>query len=256
MSIPSTGTLTVRGVLPNADRALLPGMFVRIRVPLALEQAEALLVPDMALGADQAGRYLLVVDKDNVVQQRTVTTGQLVGKLRVIDTGICRRRPGGGHAASRRRSPARRWRRSRPAITADARRDARQVADDLEILHRTAGAGQCAGDRHRADRRGRAVRPAGGAVSERGAADGVGHHALSRRQRRDRDEHGGAADRAAGERRAGHAVHAVHQRDRRHLCADRHLRDRHRSEFRAGAGAEPRVGAPWPRCRRRCRCRA
>jgi hypothetical protein len=47
-----------------------------------------LLVPDTALGADQSGRYLLVVDKDDVVQQRTVTTGSLVGALRVIRTGL------------------------------------------------------------------------------------------------------------------------------------------------------------------------
>ena len=61
------------------------------------------------------------------------------------------------------------------------------------------------------------------------------------RQRGDRDEHRGAADRAAGQRRAGHALHAVDQRVRRHLLADRDLRDRHRPEFRAGAGAEPRL---------------
>lgn len=85
---PSTGTLLVRGLLQNANRALLPGMFLRIRVPLALEKTEALLVPDQALGADQAGPYLLVVDKDNVVQQRTVTPGQVVGKLRVIEQGV------------------------------------------------------------------------------------------------------------------------------------------------------------------------
>jgi hypothetical protein len=40
------------------------------------------------LGADQSGSYLLVVDKDNVVQQRTVQTGQLEGKLRVIVSGV------------------------------------------------------------------------------------------------------------------------------------------------------------------------
>ena len=85
---PSTGTLLVRGLLQNANRALLPGMFLRIRVPLALEKTEALLVPDQALGADQAGPYLLVVDKDNVVQQRTVKPGQVVGKLRVIEQGV------------------------------------------------------------------------------------------------------------------------------------------------------------------------
>ena len=61
------------------------------------------------------------------------------------------------------------------------------------------------------------------------------------RQRGYRDEHRGAADRAAGQRRAGHALHAVDQRVRRHVFADRDLRDRHRPELRAGAGAEPRL---------------
>jgi multidrug efflux system membrane fusion protein len=85
---PSSGTLTVRGVLANADYVLLPGFFVRVRVPLRAEQAEALLVPETALGTDQSGRYLLLVDKDNLVQQRTVTTGARVGALRVIATGL------------------------------------------------------------------------------------------------------------------------------------------------------------------------
>jgi RND family efflux transporter MFP subunit len=84
----STGTLSARGVFDNKDRALLPGMFLRIRIPLAVESANALLVPDEALGSDQSGTYLLVVDKDNVVQQRTVQTGQLEGKLRVISSGL------------------------------------------------------------------------------------------------------------------------------------------------------------------------
>jgi multidrug efflux system membrane fusion protein len=85
---PSTGTLTARGVLENPDKGLLPGMFLRMRMPLALEKVNALLVPDEALGADQSGSYLLVVDKDNVVQQRTVQTGQLEGKFRVIVSGV------------------------------------------------------------------------------------------------------------------------------------------------------------------------
>jgi RND family efflux transporter MFP subunit len=84
----STGTLAARGIFENANRALLPGMFARIRIPIGFEKANALLVPDEALGADQSGSYLLVVDKDNVVQQKTVQTGQLEGKLRVITSGI------------------------------------------------------------------------------------------------------------------------------------------------------------------------
>jgi membrane fusion protein, multidrug efflux system len=84
----STGTLTVRGILLNPDHVLLPGYFARVRVSMPSLQETALLVPETALGTDQSGRYLLVVDKDNVVQQRTVTTGQRVGELRVIATGL------------------------------------------------------------------------------------------------------------------------------------------------------------------------
>jgi len=83
----STGTLPVRGVLPNSDRALLPGFFVRVRVPIDQEQ-NALFVPDVALGSDQAGRYLLVVNGENVVEQRKVRVGPLEGGLRVIEEGL------------------------------------------------------------------------------------------------------------------------------------------------------------------------
>lgn len=83
----STGTLAVRGILPNPDRALLPGFFARVRVPFD-EQKDALLVPDVALGSDQSGRYVLVVNGDNVVEQRKVQTGPLDGDLRVIESGL------------------------------------------------------------------------------------------------------------------------------------------------------------------------
>ncbi len=83
----STGTLAVRGVLPNPDRVLLPGFFVRVRVPFE-QQQDALLVPDVALGSDQAGRYVLVVNGENVVEQRKVQTGPLDGELRVIESGL------------------------------------------------------------------------------------------------------------------------------------------------------------------------
>jgi RND family efflux transporter MFP subunit len=83
----ATGTLPVRAILPNTDRALLPGFFVRVRVPVQ-QQADALLVPDVALGSDQGGRYVLVVNADNVVEQRKVAVGQSVGNMRVIDDGL------------------------------------------------------------------------------------------------------------------------------------------------------------------------
>jgi RND family efflux transporter MFP subunit len=83
----STGTLAVRGIFQNPNRVLLPGYFVRVRVPVG-EHKNALLVPDTALGADQGGRYLLVINKDNVVEQRKVEIGPLEGVMRVIDKGI------------------------------------------------------------------------------------------------------------------------------------------------------------------------
>lgn len=83
----STGTLVGRGILANADGLLLPGAFVRVRVPVA-RQAGALLVPDAALGSDQGGRYVLVVGKDNVVEERTVQIGELVDGLRAIERGL------------------------------------------------------------------------------------------------------------------------------------------------------------------------
>jgi RND family efflux transporter MFP subunit len=84
---PSTGTLLARGVLENADGVLLPGYFARVRVPLQTD-VNALLVPDAALGADQGGRYLLMVGADHVVVQKHVTTGPIQGSFRVIETGL------------------------------------------------------------------------------------------------------------------------------------------------------------------------
>jgi multidrug efflux pump subunit AcrA (membrane-fusion protein) len=47
-----------------------------------------LLVPDVAIGSDQGGRYVLVVGKDDQVEQRKVTIGPRVGELRVIEGGL------------------------------------------------------------------------------------------------------------------------------------------------------------------------
>jgi RND family efflux transporter MFP subunit len=84
---PSTGTLAARAVFDNADRTLLPGFFVRVRIA-SRQQQEALLVPNVALGSDQGGAYVLVVNQENVVEQRKVEMGQVVGDLRVIESGL------------------------------------------------------------------------------------------------------------------------------------------------------------------------
>jgi RND family efflux transporter MFP subunit len=85
---PQTGTLLVRGILHNPNRTLLPGFFVRIRLPKGRVLEDALLVPDRALQADQGGRYLLVLNKADIVEQRYVELGQLNGDQRVILSGL------------------------------------------------------------------------------------------------------------------------------------------------------------------------
>jgi len=83
---PSTGTLAVRAILQNPNGVLVPGYFVRVRV--ATDEQNGMLVPDAALGSDQGGRYVLVVNKDDVVEQRKVTVGPKVGDLRAIESGL------------------------------------------------------------------------------------------------------------------------------------------------------------------------
>jgi RND family efflux transporter MFP subunit len=82
-----SGTLSARALMPNTDFTLLPGMFLRVRVPLGIEK-NALLVPATAIGSDQGGAYVLLVDDKNVVQEKSVTAGALLGGLRVIETGL------------------------------------------------------------------------------------------------------------------------------------------------------------------------
>ncbi|MGW9950511.1 RND family efflux transporter MFP subunit [Rhizobium leguminosarum] len=83
----STGTLQVRALFDNKDRAMLPGLFVRVRVPVG-HNDKALLVRDDAIGTNQLGSYLLVLGKDDVIEQKQVKTGQREGALRVIDSGL------------------------------------------------------------------------------------------------------------------------------------------------------------------------
>jgi RND family efflux transporter MFP subunit len=85
---PATGTLLVRGIMSNPNRTLLPGLFVNIRMPMGKTLQSALLAPDRTLQEDQGGRYLLVVDQNNVIQKRYVQLGELIGSDRVITSGI------------------------------------------------------------------------------------------------------------------------------------------------------------------------
>jgi len=86
---PTTGTIEVRGILRNPDRNLLPGLFVRVRLPKGHAVQGALLVPARAISEDQGGLYLMIVNKDDVVEQRYVQAAQQpVGSFRVISSGL------------------------------------------------------------------------------------------------------------------------------------------------------------------------
>lgn len=85
---PATGTMLLRGVIANPNRDLLPGFFVRIRLPMEPGPRNALLVPDRALQEDQGGRYLLVVNSNNIVEKRYVQLGEVFRGLRAITSGI------------------------------------------------------------------------------------------------------------------------------------------------------------------------
>jgi RND family efflux transporter MFP subunit len=82
----STGTLLVRGILPNPDGRILPGLYARVRVPV--EQRAAFLVPDVAIGHDQQGAYVFVVNDKNTVERRSVKTGPAVESLQAVDEGL------------------------------------------------------------------------------------------------------------------------------------------------------------------------
>ena len=85
---PTTGTVLARAVVPNPKQDLLPGYYANVRASSEVLAAPALLIPAVALGADQEGRYALVVNKENVVEQRHITLGQEEGALRVIASGL------------------------------------------------------------------------------------------------------------------------------------------------------------------------
>jgi RND family efflux transporter MFP subunit len=85
---PTTGTLLLRGIFPNPDGKILPGLYGRVRVQKLNSERIAVLVPQTALGYDQLGTYVLVADDQNVVERRSVKTGDTVGDLSVIEEGL------------------------------------------------------------------------------------------------------------------------------------------------------------------------
>jgi multidrug efflux system membrane fusion protein len=83
----STGTIRGRAQFGNPDGLFTPGMFANIQVP-ASQPYQALMVPDVAVGSEQARKYVLVVDGENVARPKYVTLGDVVDGLRVVKDGL------------------------------------------------------------------------------------------------------------------------------------------------------------------------
>ena len=83
---PTTGTLLLRGVFPNRDGKILPGLYARVQVPV--RKKTAFLVPLEAIGYDQGGSYVLVVDEGHRVKRARVRIGLQLDHRRVIEEGL------------------------------------------------------------------------------------------------------------------------------------------------------------------------
>lgn len=84
---PSTGDVLLRILVDNPDRLLLPGMFVRARVPRG-QPAEALLVPQQAISRTGGKAGVWVVDAQDHAQRVPVDLGELVGRDYLIRSGL------------------------------------------------------------------------------------------------------------------------------------------------------------------------
>lgn len=80
-----TATIHVRAKFPNPDELLIPGMFVRVLIG-SEEKTQALLIPAQAIQEDQAGKFVMIVDSENVVDVRRVKTAYTEkGRVKIID---------------------------------------------------------------------------------------------------------------------------------------------------------------------------
>jgi RND family efflux transporter MFP subunit len=84
---PETGSLTVRLLFPDERDELLPGSFVRVRLPVS-DAENRIVVSERAIGTDQNQKYVLTVQSDSTVAYRKVTLGPVIDGERIITDGI------------------------------------------------------------------------------------------------------------------------------------------------------------------------
>ncbi len=82
-----TGTITCRGIVANPQHRIMPGMFARVRVPIGNTDG-AILVPETAVGYDQAGSYVYVLDEHNVVSRQSIELKNRRGDLVHVSEGL------------------------------------------------------------------------------------------------------------------------------------------------------------------------
>ncbi|MDR6675349.1 efflux RND transporter periplasmic adaptor subunit [Xanthomonas sp. 1678] len=84
----ATGTVKLRAVVPNPDRLLLPGMYVKAMLSMAVDE-QAILVAQQAISRNSKGEAVaMVVGSDNKVAQRVLTTGDAIGDKWVVRGGL------------------------------------------------------------------------------------------------------------------------------------------------------------------------
>ena len=82
----TTGTLLMRGVFANPSGNILPGLYVKVHVPVV--KRVAMLLPETCVASDQIGSYVMIVGRDNTVDRRSVITGRAVDNMRIIEGGL------------------------------------------------------------------------------------------------------------------------------------------------------------------------
>jgi len=83
----STGTIALRGLFKNEDTTLFPGLFARVRIPLG-DPRPMLVIPPSAVGNDQQGDFVYVVNPSDVVERRTIVKGPLTESGLAIRSGV------------------------------------------------------------------------------------------------------------------------------------------------------------------------
>lgn len=83
----STGTIQLRGIFPNPDKVMFPGLFAAVRIPLGAPKP-GLVLPESAVLSDQEGDYVFVVNARDIVERKGVVKGPLEGTERAVKEGL------------------------------------------------------------------------------------------------------------------------------------------------------------------------